>query len=506
VRSDYPPPPAARRLPPVAAAILTFLAAAFVLVLEIAAGRLLAPYVGVTLQTWTGIIGVILAGIAVGAWAGGRLADRFGPERLLGPTLMLGGLAAMSSVPIVGFVGAGVHGNDVPSIAILAAAGFFLPAAVLSAVGPMIVRASITDVRSSGTLVGRLSAIGTAGAIIGTFATGFFLLGAVPPRLLILGTGAGVAVLGLVTGARLSGSRGWLAAALFLAAAAAGATVTTAAALANPCQRESRNYCISVMVDRDFPAGRILVLDDLWHSFVDLEEPTRLQFGYIRWFAAAAAPIVSDRGGELEALHVGGGGFSFPRYLQAVAPGSRHTILELDPEVLRVGREELGLVPDDRLKVVLGDARISIERMPTDGFDLVVGDAFGGLSVPWHLTTQEFIDEVQRVMRPGGRYVMNVIDHPSLQLVRAETATLRTRFEHVVVIGLPFVLEDGPFGGNLVLVASNVPIDVAALRRTSEALGEAMGDVSGPAALDAFVEGSPVLTDDFAPVDQLLWR
>ena len=73
-----PPPAASRRLGSPAAEILTFIAAACVLVLEIAAGRLLAPYVGVTLQTWTGIIGVILGGIALGAWAGGRLADRLG--------------------------------------------------------------------------------------------------------------------------------------------------------------------------------------------------------------------------------------------------------------------------------------------------------------------------------------------------------------------------------------------------------------------------------------------
>ena len=110
MRTDPLPPsllptaPGARRLSPAAAAVLTFLAAASVLVLEIAAGRLLAPYVGVTLQTWTGIIGVILAGIATGAWAGGRAADRFGPERLLGPTLIAGGLAAMLSVPLVAVI------------------------------------------------------------------------------------------------------------------------------------------------------------------------------------------------------------------------------------------------------------------------------------------------------------------------------------------------------------------------------------------------------------------
>ena len=398
-----------------------------------------------------------------------------------------------------------MRGNDVGSIAMLAAIGFFLPAAVLSAVAPMIVRATITDVRSSGSLVGRLSAIGTVGAILGTFATGFFLLGAVPTRLLILATGGGVLLLGLVTTLALARGRGGFGAALLLGAAGAAAIGSATAGIENPCERESANYCISVRTDTQFGSGRILVLDDLWHAFVDLEDPSRLQFGYIRWFAAAADPLIDRRGADFEALHVGGGGFSFPRYLQSVAPGSRHTILELDPAVLQVGRDELGLVPDDRLRVVIGDARISIARMPTDGFDLVAGDAFGGLSVPWHLTTAEFLDEVERVLRPDGRYVMNLIDRDPKAFVRAEAATLRTRFEHVVVLGLPSALAEGGHGGNLVLVASDAPIDVDALRQVSDELGETMADISAPADLDAWVAGSPILTDDFAPVDQLIW-
>src|SRR5215204_2917204 len=93
-----------RRLTWPVAAVLTFLATACVLVLEIAAGRLLAPYVGVSLTTYTGIIGAILAGIALGAWIGGRAADAFGPERLMGPSFVLGGAAAIAAVPIVGWL------------------------------------------------------------------------------------------------------------------------------------------------------------------------------------------------------------------------------------------------------------------------------------------------------------------------------------------------------------------------------------------------------------------
>ncbi|MBM4407885.1 MAG: spermidine synthase [Chloroflexi bacterium] len=496
----HPAPTSRRRLGPGPAALLTFFAAACVLVLEIAAGRLLAPYVGVTLTTWTGIIGVILAGIAVGAWAGGRAADRVGPETLIGPVFIVGGLAAMASVPIIAVFGPASRGFDLGSVMVLSTIGFLLPATILSAVAPMIVRATIRDVESSGTIVGRLSAIGTAGALVGTFSTGFWLLGIVPTRTLILATGGLLVLIGLVTSWRLLRARGPAAlAVLALVLMGAGS-----AAFPGPCERESPYYCISVIGDREITSGRILVLDNLWHAFVDLEDPTRLQFAYVRWFAAATEPIVRERGPDLTALHLGGG-FAFPRYLGALAPGSHHRVLELDPAIVDVGRDELGLVLDERLAVRLGDARLSIEDEPTDAYDIVAGDAFGGLSVPWHLTTSEFLAEVDRVLRPEGRYVMNLIDNPKLRFVRAEVATLRARFAHVAVLGLPSVLPEG-HGGNVVLVASHEPLDVPEIRARSEALGEATAAIADPEGLDSFTAGSPVLRDDYAPVDQLIWE
>ena len=159
---------------------------------------------------------------------------------------------------------------------------------------------------------------------------------------------------------------------------------------------------------------------------------------------------------------MGGGGFSFPRYLRAIDPASRHVVLELDPVVLATAREELGFTPDDAIEVVLGDARRTILGVPTDSRRLVVGDAFGGRSVPWHLTTTEFVREIDRVLTPDGRYVQNLIDGPALRFVRAETATLRQVFEHVAVITWNATF-DGSGGGNVVLVASHEPFDAAAI-------------------------------------------
>jgi spermidine synthase len=483
---------------------LTFLAAGCVLVLEIAAGRLLAPYVGVSLTTYTGIIGAILGGIAVGAWLGGRIADAFGPNGLLGPTFMLGGVAAIASVPIVGMIGAAGLGEGFVAIVILAAAAFVVPAAILSAVGPMIVRATLTDVGTSGSVVGRLSAMGTVGAISGTFLTGFVLLGLVPTSVLIIAVGALLVVTGLALTLvlRRGGAAG--AGVLALAAIAMGGL---ALAGPSPCDTESAYYCISVVADRDDMDGRTLILDRLTHAYVNVADPTVVRFGYVQRFADAAGPYLDGLGRPADVLHLGGGGFTFPRYLEATYPGIRQRVLELDPRVLEVARDQLGFSPSDTIAVTLGDARGWIETLPTDAFDLVVGDAFGGLAVPWHLTTTEFLEEIQRVLRPGGMYVMNLIDYPPLGFVRAEAATAGRLFDHVAVIARPATLA-GRDGGNIVLVASADPLDVDAVTARIGAWGPASETaiLADPSAVAAFVGDSPVLTDDYAPVDQLLGR
>lgn len=509
-----PPPTAMAAVSPTLAGALTFLAAGCVLVLEIAAARLLAPYVGVSLTTYTAIIGIILAGIALGAWAGGRLADARPPAPLVGPAIALGGIAAIGAVPLVAVLGPLVTGGGALPSLVLAGGGFVLPAAILSAAAPMLVRATIRDVATSGTLVGRLSAIGTAGALTGTFVTGFVLLGAIPTRALIIATGGVLVVVGLLVGWRLrpagtgSGRTGGGGAgtALGVLLAAGLGLGTLAAAAPGPCDRESAYYCIAVHADPRDPSRRTLVLDNLRHAFVDLDDPTAIEFAYVRWFREAAR-FGTPAGGPartLDAVHVGGGGFAFPRYLRAVLPASRHVVLELDPVVLEVAREELGFAPDPRIDVRLGDARGTLRTVPDGSADLVVGDAFGGLSVPWHLTTLEFVADVDRVLRPGGRYVVNVIDGPELRLVRAKAATLLARFAHVAVATWRDAF-DGLAGGNAVLVASHEPFDVAAFRAGVEA-GDPTATVIGGDAVRAFAAGAPVLTDDFAPADQLLGR
>ena len=177
-------------------------------------------------------------------------------------------------------------------------------------------------------------------------------------------------------------------------------------------------------------------------------------------------------------------------------------VSEIDPGVLEVDTERLGLETGPDLRVRVEDARRGVGRIDDDSRDLVVGDAFGGVSVPWHLTTTEAVEEVRRVLRTEGVYAVNLIDYAPLGFARAELATLREVFDHVA-LSADSVTLSGNGGGNLVAIASESPIDTAAIKRGFEE--QAVGwDVIDGDRLTAWIDDATVLTDDYAPVDQLL--
>ncbi len=481
------------------ARILAFFTSAAVLVLEILAGRLLAPYVGVTLQTYTSIIGVVLAGIALGSWTGGRLADRLDPRVIVGPTLMLGGALGMLSAPIVRLAARSLDATSVAVVFVATVAGFFLPSVVLSAVGPMLVKTQLRSLESSGSTVGSMSAIGTTGSIVGTFVTGFVLVAKVAVTTTVIVVGATLVIVGALitlTARRRPAAERWTTVGLL---AFGGFGASTAIAVDSPCQMESAYYCASVYSVDGSPRLRVLRLDNLDHSEVDLDDPSSLRFDYTRLFGI----VVDARPpGPVRAVHLGGGALTMPRYVRATRPASTGVVLEVDGALPKLAERSLGWVPGPDVQIDVGDGRVTMGRQPAGQADLVFGDAFGAEAVPWHLTTQEFTSTIRRVLRRDGVYALNVIDADRHRFVRAEVATIATVFDHVVVLAPSDAFLAGAFGSNFVVVASDGPLPIAAYRAAIERTGPAARVLEG-AALRRWVDNSPVLRDDFAPVDQL---
>jgi len=493
-------------LPNGLATALVFFASGAVLVLEILALRLVGPYVGVTLQVSSSVIGISLAAIAYGTWLGGRLADRFDPRVLLAPALILGAIGTAVTLPLVRWGGEVLRGGAAPAVLLLAAMAVFLPAFLLSAITPLVVKLQLGDLRKTGQVVGRLSSFGTLGAITATLGTGFVFVAAMPSSWIILGLAVVLAAAGLALGWWLRRTTPALAqpgrprtramlATVGLVGAGLGALAPT------PCDVETAYHCARVDEDPSRTGGRTLILNSARHSYVDLNDPEHLEFAYVQWIGAVADTL-RPVAGPVSALHLGGGGFTVPEYLAATRPGSDQLVLELDGGLVDLDRRQLGLRTGPDLRVRVGDARGGLADQRTGGYDLVVGDAFGHLVVPWHLATREMAADISRVLKPGGVYAQNVIDYPPDRFIRAELATVADVFPHVALIAPADALA-GELGSNFVIVASRSPLPLAALRDGLDLVREPVTLLSG-AELDAFVGDARVLTDDYAPVDQLL--
>jgi len=498
---------ARRALPSGIASGLVFLASGAVLVLEIVGLRLVGPYLGVTLQTSSAVIGVALAAIAYGAWTGGWLADRVDPRRLLAPALVLAAAATAVTLPIVRWAGELLRGGAVGGILLLTAIAIFVPSALLAAITPLVVKLQLSDVNHTGRVVGKLSSIGTLGAITATLGTGFILVAALPTSAILLTLAGLLAVAGLALGAYLwrqggaapaAGVRGRTQAAVAVLGVV-GAGLTTLAP--NPCDVETAYHCARVEADPARLNGRLLLLNSARHSYVDLADPRHLEFAYAQWIGAFLDGY-GPAGAPLNTLHIGGGGFTLPRYLSATRPGSTNRVLELDGELVALDEAKLGVRRGPDLDIWVGDARIGLADQPSGAYDVVIGDAFGHLVVPWHLTTRELVADVKRVLKPGGVYALNIIDYPPSSFIRAESATLAAVFGHVALVAPPYAIA-GEQGANFVLFASDRELDLAGLRSRLSGTRVVTSVLAGD-ELRAFIGDARVLTDDFAPVDQLL--
>lgn len=488
--------PVAPTLGPVAAAALVFGSSAAVLVVELVALRLLAPYLGLTLETNTIVIGVALTAIAVGSWWGGRLADLVPARRLIGPLLIVSGVTVAATPFLVRVAAESADGS---MLLLAAALSLFVPGALLSAVTPAVTKLRLSSIAETGTVVGRLSGIGTVGAVVGTVLTGFVLVSRVPVTGIMVGLGLALVVAAVVVEARLRLLRGAAGASLVLVALGG----LGGALGPGGCDAETTYHCVVVEEDPERESGRVLVLDGLRHSYVDLTDPTHLEFAYVQAIASAVDTAFPE-GRPLDAYHLGAGALTVPRYLDVARPGTRSLVSEIDAGVVDAAVDRVGTRVGPDVEVRVEDGRLGLARLDDSSRDLVVGDAFGGVSAPWHLATREAVADVDRVLRADGVYVANLIDHGPLAFARAEVATLGATFDHVALAADADTVErTARAGGNLVALASDRPLATAAWQDRLDERGTDWRVISGR-DLATWVDGAGVLTDELAPVDQLL--
>jgi predicted membrane-bound spermidine synthase len=495
-KPETPPPPAREGLelsPLRFASAFAFVGSGCLLVIEIVAARLIAPNVGVSLYTWTSVIGVVLAGIAIGNWLGGKLADRR-PGRT---TLSMIYLAAAGTTALILFFARDVDAFTAPTswpailqVLWITVLMFFIPSVILGMPTPMLVKLSLPSLENTGRIVGDVQAWATAGSIVGVFITGYFLISWFGTRAIV----AGVVVVLLLLAAF---SHPYLTDASRVAKAIraqpALAILVAALALAisaeSKCIKESNYFCIDVQPDGQ--GNRQLSLDLLIHGVVNPDNPAELIYQYETLYqqvTEAAFP----KGDRMTSFQIGGGTFSFPRYL-AANYDAHSLVAEIDPEVTEVNRSHLFLKDSPEIEIVHEDARLALrQRSEDERYDLVLGDAFNDLAVPYHLTTKEFNEMVSDHLTERGFYMINVIDGRDYDFLRSFMKTLTKTFRNVGLMtgpGQPVQGERSTF----VVVASQAPLP--RLRTL----------VTGAPLQQFYDEKDTVeLTDDHVPVDQLL--
>lgn len=208
------------------------------------------------------------------------------------------------------------------------------------------------------------------------------------------------------------------------------------------------------------PGSWLLKINGMQSSHVDLNDPLRLDFEYMRWMAA----LIEDRWRpteRLRALHLGGGACSLARYLVATFPDSRNTVVEIDGQLAAKVREWFGLPKAPLLKIRVGEARAVTTSLTENSRDVIMRDVFSGRFTPSPLLTEEFTGEVKRVLSPEGIYLLNCGDTPALTNARREAATVAAAFRHTVIIADPPMLKGRRFG-NLVIAGSDLPLATGA--------------------------------------------
>lgn len=495
-------------------ALLAFLSGFSSMAIQVAAGRVLAPSLGTSVFTWTGVIGAILLGMTLGNVAGGILTDREGSRALLGKTFVGAGVAVLVAVYALAMIGSLFSGIGMPlalRATLFALIAFLPPAFAMAMVSPQLSKLALDEAGRIGSVVGMLTAANTLGGLAGAWASGFVLISVLGTRGLFMA----MAILLVLVGVLLSRKHfSWQRRTTFMLVV----LFLLPFAFPRMCDQETQYYCIQVLKDVGYTEqapAYVLRLDHLVHSYVRLGHPEALGYGYEQVYAHLL-DVYETPSSTFSSFFIGGGGYVLPRYIEATYPKARSVVSEIDPEVTEVNHTRLYLSRATKIETQSIDARMYLARgAEGELFDFVFGDAFNDFSVPYHLTTVEFHRLLKSHMSSRGVYALNIIDDPRYgQFLAAMVRTLREVWAHVYVV--PGAATFQPGRNTIVLIASDRALESSAWRAgMSSAATQTNMDVQEYARLtqlmsedkvEAFLQGHPAppLTDAFVPTDRYL--
>jgi spermidine synthase len=495
--------------------IITFIASFCTLVIEMVAGRILAPFVGVSIYTWTSIIGVILAGISIGAYIGGKLVDRFPFRKTLGWLLLLSGLTALLIIPLTNLVASyRFQVSLMLRIFIVTTIIFFLPGCVLGTISPVVVRLTLKNLDKAGNVIGKIYALSTLGAIIGTFVTGFFLISWMGTRTIIFSMGVILLLAAAFSGSLFKTKK---ASVLFLIISAPFLWGINTFAYKIPLTdstylyKESNYYTIKLnrTLSSDQKTNlQAMILDNLIHSYVSLENPLHIEYEYERIYTDVLKWKLK-KDAIFKSLTIGGGGYTFPRYMEAYYPNAQIDVVEIDPEVTNIVYKYLGLLKNTRIRTYNTDGRWFVMNCNTK-YDVIFTDAYNDLSIPYHLTTKEFAEQLKGILNQDGILMSNIIDNfQKGAFLPSYIRTLREVFgqKNVYLLSVSPDFKNTRISTFIVIAGKgNLDIKDFDAHVKSYLKGHATSVVVPEDLMEDFMNKrySIVIRDNYAPVDNLI--
>jgi spermidine synthase len=520
---------------------IVFVCGAALMALEIVAARVLAPSLGNSIFVWGAVISSVMVALSLGYWLGGQIADRLGATRTFAPIIALSGVLTVL-VPLVAKAVLPWSADLGPRAGSLAASAliFFAPSLMMAMVTPLGIRLAATrGLAHIGRSAGALSAVSTAGSIVGTVATSFWLIPLLSLEPLIVSIGftllaASLAALYLpllyrhevpgedapdaerVAHARM-GARALAAAGGLVVAGLALGVYVLATVAAPPAFNELGER---VLFRKDTQYHRITVtesdsirrmrFDKSNQSAIYLKDPFTSEIRYPDYMHLALAAKPDAK--RVLVLGLGGGAVT-KRYWRDY-PQVAIDSVEIDPVVVDVSKRYFGLPEDARSRVFAQDARRFVQTSK-DTYDIVVIDCYYDDALPFHLTTVEFLTEVKARLAPDGVVVYNVIstlEGERSQLFRSMYRTAGTVWPRLWVFRVNAGQGTDPTtrSNNIVLATSSTLPTDELLRRIGNRVDGRVSIAGFPEMRDdlytALVElgDVPLMTDAHAPTDSLI--
>lgn len=524
--------------------VIAFLCGAIVMALEIAGGaRLLAPYFGSGAITWASVISVFLAGLSLGYFLGGMIADRFPTPHGLG-LLLLGASATIAFVvPLETWLfpqetTIGIGGIPMPSesifermagrygVLLAAITLFLLPSVLLGTVSPYLIRLASKRVETAGRTAGSIYAVSTIGSIVGTLGCAFVLLPnwgvkAVLMQLTVATLFA--AALCFLTGIPVLSTRrrsrtllafplltflSLLPLSLFLCV-----SVSTSDRSCILYQRDSLYHRILV---EEVGSVRYLRFDASYQSAMDLRDPDKAVFAYTDYLHLG----VVFKPNAQKVLFIGLGGATAQKKFRRHYPHMTIHTAEIDPAVKEVAEKFFDFCEDEKMRVFIEDGRVYL-RKAQERYDLIVLDAYFGsryeVTLPFHLVTREFWQLARARLTEDGVVVFNLVgrlEGPQSRVTRAILKTMRLVFPELYLFPVEYRRMPWLFDRrNLIVIAPRQPrrwTVATIVKRAQQLLQDGKIRITELPTYAAELyqkpiptDDVPLLTDDYAPIEFL---